>query len=303
MKVVALCGGVGGAKLAQGLASVLPPEELTLVVNTGDDFRHWGLQICPDLDTITYTLAGLVHPDQGWGRAGETFQALDAMRQLGGDAWFRLGDRDLATHLLRTQRLAAGERLTDVTRALTTALGVGHPVLPMADAPSPTRLDTAEGRLDFQEWFVRRRAAPRVHGIHFAEGPPPAPEVLAALDEADLVVIAPSNPYVSIEPILRLRGVNERVRACRCVAVSPIVAGAAVKGPLAEMLASIDGLPASAESALGRYGDLVDVALVHPGDTWRHTGAPRVVETDILLPGPAERARVARAVLAAGGPA
>lgn len=297
MRVVLLCGGVGGAKLADGLARVLPPERLVVVVNTGDDFRHWGVQVSPDLDSVTYTLAGRVHPEQGWGRADETYQALAAMGELGGETWFRLGDRDLATHLRRTERLSQGARLTEVTAELTRSLGVRHRVLPMCDSAAPTRLDTPEGVLDFQEWFVRRRAAPPVRAVLLPPPPLPSPELRAALDAADAVVLAPSNPYVSLGPILNVQGVAERVRQLTCVAVSPIVAGAAVKGPLAGMLGTLAGQTATARAALTCLDPLWTAALVHPGDGWTDPRGRPVVEEDVLLPTTEDRVRVAEAVV------
>ena len=211
--VVALSGGVGGARFLRGLAQALAPDALTAIVNTGDDFEHWGLHISPDVDTVMYTLAGLCHEEQGWGLAGESFFALEMMRRYEGDAWFRLGDRDLATHLLRTQAMRRGEPLSAVTARLCRALGVRASVLPMADAPCRTLIETHDhGTLGCQDWFVRRRAEPAVRRVLWEGDPPPAPGVLEAIESADIVLIGPSNPYVSIDPILTRPG----VRAAHC---------------------------------------------------------------------------------------
>jgi LPPG:FO 2-phospho-L-lactate transferase len=258
MNVVALAGGVGGAKLAHGLAQVLPPEQLTLVVNTGDDFEHLGLSIAPDLDTVMYTLAGLANPETGWGQRAETWSFMEALGRLGGPTWFRLGDRDLATHVERTRRLRAGQSLSEATRALCAALNVGPAVLPMSDQPAPTLVDTDEGVLPFQEYFVRRRCEPRVRAVCMAaaEAAAPAPAVLAALEAAAAVVVCPSNPFLSVDPILSLPGVRQRLRVRPVVAVSPIVGGQAIKGPAAKLLAELS-LEVSAVSVAAHYRDLL----------------------------------------------
>jgi LPPG:FO 2-phospho-L-lactate transferase len=273
MKIVALAGGVGGAKLADGLAQILPPENLTIVVNTGDDFEHLGLTICPDLDTVCYTLAGLANPETGWGRLGESWQMLENIRRLGGLDWFRLGDKDLATHLERARRLREGQTLSQITSDFCRAWGVKHTVLPMSDDPVRTIVDTVEyGELPFQEYFVHRRCEPRVKGFRFAglESAKPAPVVLEAIEQADALVICPSNPWVSIDPILavldlspaHLRlpspplqgegkgGWGYRVRS---VAVSPIIGGRTVKGPAAKMYAEL-GIQPSALAVAWHYG-------------------------------------------------
>ncbi|HEX5368881.1 MAG TPA: 2-phospho-L-lactate transferase [Dehalococcoidia bacterium] len=258
MKIVCLAGGVGGAKLAFGLAHVLPPADLTIVVNTGDDFTHLGLRISPDLDTVTYTLAGLANPDTGWGLAGDTSATLDALERLGAPSWFHLGDRDIATHLLRTQLLTQGMRLTEVTSRICEALGVAPAVLPMTDDTFATRVVTDEGELDFQDYFVRRRCEPRVARIIFAGGDTAqaSGEVLRSLDEATGVVFAPSNPFVSVEPILSLPGVRERIGRRAALAVSPIVGGQAIKGPAAKMLFEL-GLDVSPAGVAVRYAGLI----------------------------------------------
>lgn len=296
--VVVLSGGVGGARFLDGLAQVLPAEVLTCVVNTGDDFTHLGLTICPDLDTCMYTLAGLADEVRGWGLRDETFAALGMVGRLGGPGWFQLGDRDLGTHLVRTQLLAEGQSLTAVTARLCTALGVGPRLLPMADRPRSTLIETVdEGTLPFQEWFVRRRAQPAVRAVRF-EGPPqPAPEVLAALERCQLVLIGPSNPYVSIDPILALDGVAAAVAKRPVVAVSPIVAGQAVKGPLASMIPQLTGTPATAAAIARHYGPLLRGLVVERGDEPAVAGVA-VLGTDTIMRGRPERRCLAEEVLA-----
>ncbi len=301
--VVALAGGVGGAKLAQGLAHLLPPEGLSVVVNTGDDFEHLGLTICPDLDTVTYTLAGIANPETGWGLAGETFHCLEALEALGGPTWFHLGDRDLATHILRTQRLREGQRLTEVTGQITKALGIQHRILPMSDRPYRTKVLTDEGELEFQEYFVRRRWQPVVQGFRW-EGEEEAratPEVLNALEEADAVILCPSNPWVSIGPILSLPGVREAVGARVSVAVTPILGGQAVKGPAAKMFREL-GLEPSALTVAEQYADFLTGFVLDEVDEdlepeVQALGLQTLV-TDTLMRTTEDRVRVAEEVLA-----
>lgn len=267
MKVVYLSGGVGGARLAHGLAHALPPDQLTLVVNTGDDFGHWGLRICPDLDTVMYTLAELGSVERGWGLAEESFAALSWVERYGGDSWFALGDRDLATHLMRTQWLRdEGLTLTAVTARLCAGLGVRHTLLPMSDTPCETMIDLDGRTLPFQRWLVQERGQPDVRRVWFAGDPRPSPALLGALDAADLIVIGPSNPYVSIDPILACPGVLERVARLPVIAVSPIVRGKAVKGPLARMLHTLAGAPASPASIATHYGALLAGLVGEAGD-------------------------------------
>jgi LPPG:FO 2-phospho-L-lactate transferase len=251
MRVVALAGGVGGAKLADGLYRVLPPEGLSVVVNTADDLDLHGLRVCPDLDTVLYTLAGLADPVQGWGIAGDTFCALDLLGRYGAPTWFRLGDRDLATHIRRTELLRAGARLTEVMRTLADALGVHARLLPMCDEPVATRVRTPGGTLDFQEYFVRRHHADPVLGLEYAgiEEAHVTPEVAAAVQEAVVIVLCPSNPFVSLGPLLAVPGMRDLLRrpGAPIVAVSPIVAGQALRGPAAAMLRTLGHEP----SALG----------------------------------------------------
>jgi len=273
MKIVALAGGVGGAKLVDGLAGVLPLEDLSVIVNTGDDFEHLGLTICPDLDTVTYTLAGLANPETGWGRRDESWAFLDALQALGGPTWFRLGDRDLALHTERSRRLRAGEPLSAVTRALCAALGVECQVLPMTDQPVRTRVLSDIGELGFQEYFVERASKPAVRGFRFegAEQAAPAPGVLESLRAADLVVFCPSNPWVSLDPILAIPGIRIAIEGKPCIGVSPIVGGEAIRGPAAKMFSELGIEPtALAVAEHFRYvlGALVidhsDAALAEP---------------------------------------
>ncbi len=260
-RILAITGGVGGAKLALGLARLLGPDEVAFAVNTGDDFEHLGLEICPDLDTLTYTLADLANPDTGWGRRDETWQFLETLEALGGETWFRLGDRDLALHVRRSGLLAAGATRTEAAATIAAGLGVRHRLLPMSDDPVRTTVHTADGPLAFQHYFVRDRCAPAVTGFEFqgADAARPSPALLAWLDGADGVIICPSNPFVSVDPMLAIPGLREALRAggAPVVAVSPIVRGAALKGPAAKMMQELD-LPTSAVQVAEHYGDLLD---------------------------------------------
>jgi LPPG:FO 2-phospho-L-lactate transferase len=270
-KVLALSGGVGGAKLALGLSKVLAPEQLTIVANTADDFEHLGLSISPDLDTVMYTLADLSNKELGWGLAGESWNAMSALEALGGDTWFRLGDRDLATHLERTQRLKAGQSLTEVSRYLCRRVGISHDILPMSNDPVRTRVQTVDGELAFQEYFVREQCQPAVQSLSFAglDQAQPNPELmdLLASDELAAIVICPSNPFVSVEPIVGLPGVREAMKASAApvIAVSPIVGGIAIKGPAAKMMAELD-MPNTAASVVDYYGDLLDGFIMDQTD-------------------------------------
>jgi LPPG:FO 2-phospho-L-lactate transferase len=250
VKIVALAGGVGGAKFAHGLAQILPAENLTVIVNTGDDFEHYSLYICPDLDTVCYTLAGLANPETGWGRVNESWNVIENTSRLGGPAWFRLGDQDLGTHLERTRRLKEGHALSQVTRDFCSAWGIEQTVLPMSDQPVRTIVETEEGDLAFQEYFVHRRCEPHVRGFRFegVESAEPAPGVRAAIQSADAVVICPSNPWVSIDPILRIvKRIEKPV-----VAISPIIGGQSVKGPAAKMYREL-GIEPSALAVAQHY--------------------------------------------------
>lgn len=258
-KIVCLAGGVGGAKLADGLAQILPPDQLTIIVNTGDDFSHFGLTVCPDLDTVMYTLGGVANPQTGWGREGESWITIAEVERLGGPAWFSLGDLDLATHLVRTQLLAEGQNLTAVTRYLCRRFGIETPVLPMSNRPAPTFIITDEGAMPFQEWFVKERWQPVARSVQLPEDAMATPEVARALETADLIIIAPSNPFVSIDPILNVYPIREMVMdiPSAVVAVTPIVGGKALKGPAGKMMAEME-MPVSAAAVAGYYGDLID---------------------------------------------
>lgn len=250
MKIVALAGGVGGAKLAHGLAQILAPDDLTIIVNTGDDFEHYGLYICPDLDTVCYTLAGLANPETGWGRVNETWNVIQNASRLGGPGWFNLGDRDLGTHLERTRRLKEGQCLSEITRDFCKAWGINHTVLPMSDRQVRTMVDTEEGELAFQEYFVHRRCEPGVRGFRF-DGADQAEAVHGAreaIQSADAVIICPSNPWVSIDPILKVIPKIEKP----VIAVSPIIGGSTVKGPAAKMYREL-GIEPSALAVANHY--------------------------------------------------
>jgi LPPG:FO 2-phospho-L-lactate transferase len=307
MKVCALAGGVGGAKLAAGLQDVLPAGDLSVVVNTADDFDLWGLHICPDLDTVIYTLAGIANPETGWGIAGESFETLTMLRRYGEDTWFKLGDRDLATHTLRTHRLRSGDSLTEVTAALAGSLDVESVVLPMSDDPVSTVLDTPEGRLEFQEYFVRRGQRDEVLGVEFRgiEDARVSGEVLAAISGAEAIVLCPSNPVVSVGPILGLPGMKEALASSSApkVAVSPIVGGRALKGPADKMLLSL-GHEVSATGVAGMYAGLVDGMVVDTVDRDERDGIEalgmRVLVTGAVMRDAEDRARLALETLEFG---
>jgi LPPG:FO 2-phospho-L-lactate transferase len=269
--IIALSGGVGGAKLALGLSRIMPPENLLVVVNTGDDFEHLGLSISPDIDTVAYTLAGLANREVGWGRHDETWSFMETMEALGGETWFRLGDRDIALHVERTRRLKAGESLSAVTADLCRRMGIGPRVVPMTDDPVRTTLLTDLGWLDFQDYFVRLRCEPVVSQLQFqgAGAARPHPAFIAALADPSLeaVVICPSNPFISVEPILAIPGVREALTACNApiIAVSPIIAGRAVKGPTAKMMTEL-GLDPTAGTVAQRYAELLDGYVIDHAD-------------------------------------
>ena len=307
MKVVALAGGVGGAKLAAGLQDVLPAGDLTVVVNTADDFDLWGLHICPDLDTVMYTLAGIANPETGWGIVDESFETLNMLGRYGEDTWFKLGDRDLATHVLRTDRLRSGETLTEITDKLSGALDLASAVLPMTDDPVSTMLDTPEGRLEFQEYFVRRGQKDEVLGVelHGIEDAGPTEAVLAAISGADAIIFCPSNPVVSIGPILALPGMRKALALSRApkVAVSPIVGGRALKGPADKMLLSL-GHEVSSAGVAAIYAGLVDGMVVDTVDDDDRAGIEaigmRVLVTDSVMREAGDRARLASETLKFG---
>ncbi|HTM87069.1 MAG TPA: 2-phospho-L-lactate transferase [Terriglobales bacterium] len=267
--MVVLTGGTGGAKFVDALKQLLPARKLALIVNTGDDLEWWGLHVSPDLDSIMYVLAGMLSKDRGWGVDGDTFECVEAVRRMGAPAWFRVGDRDLATHLTRSQLLASGRTLSEATAEIAAALEVQSRILPMSDARVETRVTTPEGELSFQEYFVRERYRPEVRGVRFvgAEQASPAPGVLEAIQSAEAVVLAPSNPITSIGPILAVPGIREALKktAAPVAAVSPIVGGAAVSGPAGALMAS-QGLPVSVAGVAQAYSDFLDLLIVDERD-------------------------------------
>ncbi len=259
MKFVAFAGGVGGAKLADGLSRCLSPADLTIIVNTGDDFEHWGLKISPDLDTVCYTLAGLANPETGWGRVNESWQVFEQVQQLGGEDWFRVGDQDLATHIERTRRIKAGQPLSHIVRDFSHAWNIGQTVLPMTDQSVATFVDTVEkGELSFQEYFVHQRCIPTVKSFRFdgIENAQPAPGVLEAILMADAIIFCPSNPWVSIDPILKIKGILSALSGKKIIAVSPIIGGQTVKGPAAKMFAEL-GIQPSALAVAKHYAEII----------------------------------------------
>jgi len=301
MKVAVLSGGVGGARFLRALAETLDPADVTAVVNVGDDLEVLGLHVSPDLDSVLYALAGLDDEERGWGRAGESWHALETVAQLGGEDWFRLGDRDLGLHLVRTQALRAGEPLSAVTARLAAALGVRTRILPATDDPLRTRVETAAGLLDFQTWFVARGHRDEPDGFRFegAESAAPAPGVLAALDQADLLLIAPSNPHVSVWPTLAVEPIRRALaeRRVPCIAVSPLVGGRAVKGPADRMLARLSGGTSPAHVA-ACYEGLIDALVVDEADADDLDGLDvRAIVTGTLMTDAAARRRLAAAAL------
>lgn len=298
MKVTVLTGGVGGAKLVLGLLRILPAANVTAIVNTGDDFRHLGLHVSPDIDTLLYTLSGKANREQGWGREDESWSFLDTLRDLGGPDWFQLGDRDVALHVLRTARLAAGEQLDAITADLAVRFGIAATILPMANTRVATQLETDEGLLDFQHYFVARRCVPRVSRIRFdgAEAARPAPGVLEAIAGADAVVVAPSNPFLSIDPLLAVPGIRSALAVTKApvVAVSPIIGGKAVKGPTAKLMDEL-GIRLANASIAAHYGDFINGLVIDQGDD-----APlgiTIARTDTLMRDDDDKARVAQVAL------
>jgi len=304
--VLALCGGVGGAKLVAGLARRLDAGRLTVAVNTGDDFEHLGLTICPDIDTVLYTLAGVADPQQGWGRQGESWNCLTTLGELGGATWFRLGDRDLAVHLLRTAALAGGRSLSEANAEIARGLGVEAAVVPMSDQPVRTVLQTQAGELAFQDYFVRRRCAPAVSAIRYrgadaARISPPLLDTLTRPD-LDLIVLCPSNPWLSIDPILSVPGLRDHLTGARApvIAVSPVIGGAAVKGPTAKIMRELD-IPVSAASVAAHYRDLLDGFVLDTGDAAEQAGVEalgiRVHTAPVLMRCAADRTALAGEVV------
>lgn len=304
LKVVVLVGGVGGAKLAHGLDQILEPEQLTVIVNTGDDFWHQGLRICPDLDTVMYTLSGLVNKSFGWGVADDTRQVLAGLQRYGVDTWFGIGDQDIATHLIRTQAWHEGQRLTEITQRLTGALGIKCTVLPMTDAPVATRVDTVEaGELEFQEYFVKMRWQPTVKSLRLdgIEAARISPEVAAALAEADVILFGPSNPWLSIRPILAVPGMEAALvgRDVPRVAITPIIEGRAVKGPASKLMTEL-GYEAAAQTVMQYYGAVINGFVYDERDgdlPVVQAQQPRVVAFDTMMHSDTDRAVLARKVL------
>jgi LPPG:FO 2-phospho-L-lactate transferase len=307
--VLALCGGVGGAKLAAGLAEVLSPEQLTVVVNTGDDFEHLGLSISPDIDTVLYTLSGLNDEQRGWGLADESWQALAMLGRLGEADWFKLGDRDLATHIARTHRLRAGESLSAVTATLARSLGIKCAIIPMSEDKVRTEIHTADDRvLPFQTYFVAEQCKPVARLVEYADAAKasPSPGFLEALARRDLrcVIVCPSNPYLSIDPLLALPGVRAQLASLRVprVAVSPIVAGKAIKGPLAKLMAEL-GAGADVAAIARHYRGLIDCLVIDEADTAEaakvEAEGVRAAIAPAIMRSQADRAALARATLAA----
>ncbi len=259
MKIVALAGGVGGAKLAYGFAQILKPGDLTVIVNTGDDFEHFGLYICPDLDTVCYSLANLADPSTGWGREDDSYRTFEEAKKIGGPGWFKIGDKDLGTHLERTRRLKAGQKLSEITRNFCRSWGVNSQILPMTDDKVATTLLTADREeLSFQEYFVHQKCQPIIESIKFSgiEKAEPAPIVIDSIKDANLVVICPSNPWVSIDPILNVQGIRKALLEKKVIALSPIIQGKALKGPAAKMFSEL-GIEPSAEAVVNHYRGLI----------------------------------------------
>ena len=266
-QILAITGGVGGAKLASGLASILDPSDLAFAVNTGDDFELLGLKISPYIDSLTYALAGINNTETGWGREGESWNFLTALKELGGDTWIQLGDKDLALHLHRTNMLNKGKTLTETTEAIATKLGIRHPIIPMSDQPVSTLVDTCDGELSFQSYFVKEKCEPEVNGFRF-QGIEQA-SLQAKLDQwiqdCQGIIICPSNPYVSVDPFLKLNGVKERLAKIPTIAVSPIIGGKALKGPAAKMMKEL-GISSSAENVAEHYSAFIDGFVIDEAD-------------------------------------
>ena len=305
-RVLAISGGIGGAKLALGLQRVLPPGDLAVLVNTGDDFRHLGLSICPDLDTVMYTLAGVANTETGWGRRGETWNFIEELARLGGETWFRLGDRDLVVHVERTRRPRAGESLTAITEDLRRRFRVPSALLPMTDDAVSTMLDTEAGALEFQDYFVRRQCEPLVRAVHYLgaddAAPNPAVVELLASDALECVVLCPSNPYLSIGPILGVPGLRRALETCRApiVVVSPVIGGRAVKGPTVKLMHEL-GVEVSPRSIARHYAGLIDGLVLDTADAALAptVGVPALV-VPTLMQTLEDREQLARAALAFG---
>lgn len=300
-RVVVLVGGVGGAKLALGLQEILPPEMLTVIVNTGDDFWHYGLRISPDVDTVLYTLSGRVDPVNGWGVVEDTTTTLEALRNLGENTWFRLGDKDIATHLLRTHLLRQGNTLTEIVQHLAKAMGIQATILPMTDAFVPTMIDTIEmGELEFQEYFVRQRWQPTVKGLRSVgiEQATMPESVLRALTNADIILYGPSNPWLSITPILSVPRMREVLldQAIPRVAVTPIIQGGAVKGPAAKLMREL-GYEVSARSVVDYYGEVLNGFVYDERDQALQSHDLRLLATDTMMLTVDDKKRLASKIL------
>jgi len=298
-RVVVLTGGVGGAKLVLGLSQLVVSENLTAIVNTGDDFRHLGLHISPDIDTLLYTLAGKANTVLGWGREGESWKFMAALRELGGEDWFQLGDGDLALHVLRSHALAQGQSLSQITARFAERWGIAARVLPMTDQPVATMLDTDQGWLEFQRYFVELRCAPAVRSIIFegAARAQPAAGVIDAILSADAILVAPSNPFLSVDPLLAVRGVRSALKQAKApvVAVSPLVGGKAVKGPAAKLMQEL-GIPVDNASIARHYAGLIDGMLIDAGDRC-DTPEIEIVHCASLMTTLEDKKRVAQAAL------
>ena len=306
MKVVALAGGVGGAKLVHGLAMVLPPDDLSIVVNTGDDFEYLGLYICPDLDTVCYTLAEIANPKTGWGRDDESWVTFNEIAVVGGPGWFRLGDKDLATHLIRTAQLIDGRKLSEITKEFCGIWGIKHTVYPMSEEPVRTMVHTINGDiLGFQEYFVHQKCKPVVDHFEFRgiEAARPTPKVLKAIKACDLVVFAPSNPWVSIDPILAIPGYRDAIFQKPVIAVSPLIGGKAIKGPAAKIYQEL-GIQPCASAVAKHYQDLLTGFIIDNSDRAELEKIERwriiALVTDILMKNNQDRLRLAKDVLQFG---
>lgn len=286
MKITALSGGIGGAKLAVGLQEVLPPGDLTVIVNTADDFEHWGLTVCPDLDTVMYTLAGVHDEKNGWGRADESYTVMDSMGKIGAEEWFTLGDRDMATHLRRTEWLRQNISLTEVTERLRRSFGVPSTILPMSDNSVQTLVHTDEGDLPFQHYFVRCRCEPMVIDLTYvgADKAHPSDAVLDAIADADAIVLCPSNPYLSIDPILSVRGLKQAVRKANKpkIAVSGIVGGEAIKGPAAKMMMEM-GKDVNPLTVIQHYGDLINGFVLDERDKNQRSSVEKSGTVELMV--------------------
>ena len=306
MRITALAGGIGASKFLLGVVGVLAPKDITVIANTGDDIELFGLRICPDIDTVTYTLGGVINPVTGWGLSGDTFECLQRLKRYYGDAWFNLGDRDLATHIFRTNQLRQGFSLSEITDSIRRVLDVESTILPMTDSYTPTRITTDEGEMHLQEYFVRRRCEPRVisvrsDNIAFAK---PAPRVISAIIDADLVIVCPSNPFISIGPILSVPGLRDALRETNAtiIAITPIVGGKALKGPAADMLRDL-GHEVSASAVARIYNDFLDVFVLDEMDAELkddiEANGARVITTNTIMDTAEQKATLARTVIEA----